>query len=90
VNTLHGKNMKYVPILDAAIAARPSGADGYEAYTEAESKGLFIKTQDGETLTGQVWPGDAAFPDFFAGETSGWWGKWLSDLYSKVPFDGLW
>lgn len=37
-----------------------------------------------------MWPDDAAFPDFFNEKTAPWWQKWLSDMQSKVAFDGLW
>jgi len=90
VKSLHDKNMRYVPIIDAAIAVRPAAAAGYPVYTEGLTQDVFIKTDKGEVFVGEVWPGDSAFPDFLAANTGAWWGKWLSALYSQVPFDGLW
>jgi alpha-glucosidase (family GH31 glycosyl hydrolase) len=55
--------MHYIPILDAGIAQRLD--DDYEAYTEGVSQDIFVKTGDGsEILTVEVWPAEAAFPDF--------------------------
>lgn len=62
--------MHYIPIIDAGVAIRDSG---YEAYTDGKDKDVFIKNQAGEILAGQVWPDDAAFPDFFGENTESWW-----------------
>jgi len=71
VDDLHSKNMKYIPIIDAGVAKRSSG---YEAYTDGVSKDIFVKAPvDDEIFTGQVWPNDASFPDFFADGASDWW-----------------
>jgi alpha-glucosidase (family GH31 glycosyl hydrolase) len=37
-----------------------------------------------------VWPDDAAFPDFFAKNTTDFWKHWLTEFHNAVPFDGLW
>jgi alpha-glucosidase (family GH31 glycosyl hydrolase) len=86
VDDLHTANKHYIPIIDAGIAKRK----GYEAYEDGLNQDVFIKTDAGDVFTGQVWPDDAAFPDWFAPNTAAWWSKWLSDFQSKVAFDGLW
>jgi len=43
-----------------------------------------------ETLVGEVWPNDAAYPDFFNPTTATWWKKWLTSLHKTLPFDGVW
>jgi alpha-glucosidase (family GH31 glycosyl hydrolase) len=73
VNSLHEKNMHYVPIIDGGVAKR---AEGYEAYTDGVNNNVFIQVEvngQNEVFAGQVWPNDAAFPDFFAENTAGWW-----------------
>jgi alpha-glucosidase (family GH31 glycosyl hydrolase) len=40
VNSLHEKNMHYIPIIDAGIAKR---TEGYEAYADGVSEDVFIK-----------------------------------------------
>ena len=87
---LHEKNMHYVPIIDAGLAQRTSIEANYTAFADGLDKDVFIKTEAGEVLTGQVWPDDAAFPDFFAENTTSWWHAWLTKLHDQVAFDGLW
>ena len=41
-------------------------------------------------LSGQVWPVDAVFPDFFKKETGEWWANALTQMNETVGFDGLW
>jgi|LauGreDrversion4_2_1035121.scaffolds.fasta_scaffold85771_2 alpha-glucosidase (family GH31 glycosyl hydrolase) len=72
IETLHGQNMKWVPILDAGTAARPLQKENYPEYLEGEKDGVFLKI-NGETFIGQVWPNDAAFPDFFEPKGIKWW-----------------
>jgi alpha-glucosidase (family GH31 glycosyl hydrolase) len=72
VNDLHTKDMHYIPIIDAGLAKR----NDYEAYTDGVNSNVFIQVSvngQNEVFTGQVWPNDAAFPDFFAENTAGWW-----------------
>lgn len=73
ISDLHSKDMHYIPIIDAGVAKRSSG---YDVYTDGVDKDIFIKAPVGEgdeIFTGQVWPNDAAFPDFFAEGASEWW-----------------
>ena len=86
-DTLHANGMRYVPILDAGLAMRPNG--DYPEYTEALEKDVFLKI-NGETLISQVWPNDAAFPDYYSKNGPQWWKDNLSKMYDKLPFDGLW
>ena len=85
--------MHFVPILDAGIAQREGG--NYSVYNEGKEKDIFIKAYYDEQdqapiFTGEVWPTDAVFPDFFQRETEKWWHKNLDDFYLKLEFDGLW
>ena len=41
-------------------------------------------------LSGQVWPVDAVFPDFFKKKTGEWWANALSQMNETIGFDGLW
>jgi len=87
VDELHSKHMHYIPILDAGLAQRA----GYDAYEEGKKAGIFVKAPNGvDDFTGQVWPTDAAFPDWFHPDTSAHWSKWLTEMHEKLPFDGLW
>lgn len=68
VHELHNKSLHYIPILDAGIAQREGG--NYSAYNTGKEKDVFIKAfPDGPDFTGQVWPTDAVYPDFFSTPT---------------------
>jgi len=93
VNGLHDKNMHWIPIMDAGVAVRNNPQqDGkeYVAFKDGVAEEIFIKDQAGDVMLGQVWPVDAAFPDYFNSKTQDWWSKWLSNFHNQVPFDGLW
>lgn len=87
VKELHGKNMKYVPILDAGLAYRLN--DDYSAFTDGYNKDVFLKL-NGEIFVGEVWPSDAVYPDYYAKNTAQWWQDNLDSMYKQVEFDGLW
>lgn len=70
IEDLHKANRYYVPILDAGIAYRLNS--DYGAFNEAQKDGLFMKAPNGETFIGQVWPNDAAYPDYANPDTIKW------------------
>jgi len=41
-------------------------------------------------LVGEVWPGAAAFVDFFHPNATKYWSDMLDTLYSKINFSGVW
>ncbi|XP_078521078.1 lysosomal alpha-glucosidase-like [Lissotriton helveticus] len=89
VEDLHNHSQHYVVILDPAISStQPPGS--YWPYDEGLKRGIFINSSTGQPMIGKVWPGLTAFPDFTNPETHQWWLENLQQLYSKVPFDGLW
>lgn len=64
--------IKFVPILDAAIAYREN--DGYRTFTEGRDKNVFLKSAvRNEIFQAHSWTNEAAFPDFFNPNTSDWW-----------------
>lgn len=89
INTLHSLGMKWVPILDAGTAARPLATENYPEYLDGVKNNVFLKI-NGEVFVGQVWPNDAAFPDFFDSRGIKWWQDNLDEMHKKVGFDGLW
>ena len=88
VNELHSKNMKFIPIVDAGVSARPN--QGYQAYDTGVAQNAFIKNPDGQLSVGKVWPNEAVYPDFMAPNTDAWWGSQLDSFQKSLPFDGLW
>ncbi len=66
--------MHYVPIIDAGIAYRPWG--DYDAYDSGIQDGIFIKANSNLKTTdfiGEVWPNEAAYPDWFNPNAGPWW-----------------
>ena len=74
VEDLHTKDMHYIPIIDAGLAKR---SEGYQPYTDGVEQNVYIMANgssgEPEIFTGQVWPDDAAYPDFLAENTNTWW-----------------
>ena len=86
---IHENNMQYIPILDAGIAQRQGG--NYSVYNTGVEQDVFVKAYNGgPDLTGEVWPVDAVYPNFFKQNTSVWWKKQLDEFQQNIPFDGLW
>lgn len=75
VTELHGKHMKFVPIVDAGVAYRPN--EGYQAYDTGKTQDIFMKNKDGSVFYGKVWPNEAVYPDFFHPKADAWWGSEL-------------
>lgn len=61
VKSLHQKNMKFVPIIDAGVSYRPG--KGYTAFDQGMQQDVFLKI-NGSPFIGKVWPNEAAYPDF--------------------------
>ena len=81
--------IKFVPIVDPGIAVRPN----YSTYQKGEAQKVFLKSKNdgGQTLVAQVWPNQAAIPDFFAENTAKWWHSELSEFRDNFAnFSGLW
>lgn len=61
---VHEGNQQYIPILDAGIAQRKGG--DYSAYNSGVEQDVFVKAfNGGPDFTGEVWPVDAVYPNFF-------------------------
>ena len=97
VDEVHASKQRFVPIVDAGFGAR----EDYTYFKDGIDKDVFIKTTTRnstmigkldikDVLLGRVWPGYAAFPDWFAPKTQQWWSDALAEFYEKVPFDGIW
>jgi len=88
IDKFHNMSLHWVPIIDAGIALRTWA--NYTAYENGTEMNAFIMTEEGEQLVGQVWPVDAVFVDWTHENATKYWHSQLSDLHSKVKFDGLW
>ena len=86
--------MKYIPIVDAGVAQRLQSTvvEAYDGYTAGVKANAFIKAgSDNSTIfTGQVWPVDSAYPDWFAEGTQDFWGSMMTEFHDMVGFNGVW
>ena len=67
---LAAQGFQVVTIIDPGVKTDPS----YETFAEGVARDYFVRRADGAMLTGPVWPGESAFPDFSRAEVRRWWG----------------
>ena len=90
INSLHSKQQYFVPIVDPAISVREKPGT-YPAYDDGLAQNIFVRDLDGvDPYLGQVWPGPAVFPDFFAENATSYWQEQLRSFYSLAKYDGIW
>uniref|UniRef100_A0AAX7U1H6 alpha-glucosidase n=1 Tax=Astatotilapia calliptera TaxID=8154 RepID=A0AAX7U1H6_ASTCA len=89
---LHEKGQKYILILDPAIATSKRVGDAlYESYDRGTAKNAWVTESDGVTpLIGEVWPGEAVFPDYTSQACIDWWVDEYERFYREVKHDALW
>ncbi|KAL3992154.1 werner syndrome ATP-dependent helicase [Sarotherodon galilaeus] len=89
---LHEKGQRYILILDPAIATSKRVGDApYESYDRGTAKNAWVTESDGVTpLIGEVWPGEAVFPDYTSQACIDWWVDEYERFYREVKHDALW
>ena len=80
---LKAMDFRVVLITDLHIADAPN--QGYAPYDTGAKLDAFVKNPDGSPYVGEVWPGDAVFPDFSRAKVRDWWGG----LYRDFSHDGV-
>lgn len=88
VSYLHERNQHYVMMVDPAVAYQD-----YAAFNNGVDAGAFLTISNGSVYQGVVWPGVAAFPDWFASNTQSYWNNQFSTFFSPdhgVDIDALW
>ncbi|KAF2853273.1 glycoside hydrolase family 31 protein [Plenodomus tracheiphilus IPT5] len=89
IDTLHSRDQRYVLILDPGIHA----VGNYAAYQKGHDNDVFLKAADGTDLLGVQWPGEVAWPDWFAPNTQQWWTEEFESFFSPesgINLDGIW
>jgi len=90
IDRLHSNGQYFVPIIDPAISTREQPGT-YSAYDEGLAQNIFVRDLQGvEPYLGQVWPGPAYFPDFFADNATSYWQQQLEGFYKIAKYDGIW
>jgi alpha-glucosidase len=87
VSDLRGEGFHLVAITDLHIADAPN--QGYAPYDSGIAGDHFVKTPDGKTYVGEVWPGPSVFPDFTRAATRTWWGG-LYKGFHDAGVAGFW
>ncbi|CAL5869557.1 uncharacterized protein PFLUO_LOCUS3787 [Penicillium psychrofluorescens] len=89
IGKLHNNGQHFIPIVDAALWW-PGNLTNYTSYNHGHDLGIFIKNPDGSEFVGQVWPGNAVWPDWLDPKAEGFWATEIADFHQKIPFDGIW
>ncbi|CAN9209744.1 unnamed protein product [Alternaria alternata] len=90
VQTLHSRDQRYILILDPGIHAV---GGQYVTYQKGHDMEVFLKAADGTDLLGVQWPGEVAWPDWFAPNTEKWWAGEIQANFNPdngIDLDGLW
>ncbi|KAF9157282.1 hypothetical protein DFQ26_008903 [Actinomortierella ambigua] len=86
-DNLHTRHQYLSLIVDPGIPIIP----GYEPYDSGMRDDIFVKSDKGVPIVGEVWPGRTYFPDFFnTNETWAWWTRQLKGMRDDVAVDGIW
>lgn len=75
-------------MVDPAVAYQD-----YPAFNDGVADGAFLTLSNGSVYQGVVWPGVAAFPDWFGPKTQEYWTGQFSSFFdpeSGVDIDALW
>ncbi len=85
IQDLKNAGIRVVPIVDPGVKKDPE----YSIYQEGVREDHFCKYLEGDMYTGDVWPGESAFPDFTDERTRKWWGE-KHQYYTDLGIEGIW
>jgi alpha-glucosidase len=82
-------SVRYIPILDAAIAYETSGTN---SFSRGSRRDIFIKDSNDHSkpFIGKVWPGPAVYIDWYNVKAEGYWLDEMERLNDILPFNGMW
>jgi alpha-glucosidase len=82
---LSDEGFRVITIIDPGVKHEP----GYWVFDQGLERGVFCRTEGGDTYIGQVWPGNTVFPDFATEEARAWWGE-LNAAHVESGLAGIW
>jgi alpha-glucosidase len=88
VSYLHNHDQHYIVMVDPAVAY-----SNYTPFNDGVEDSVFLTNSDGSVYQGVVWPGVAAFPDWFAPKTQDYWNEQFASFFDAdkgVDIDALW
>ena len=68
---LRAQGFQPITIIDPGVKVDPTDP----TYAEGLARDYFVRKADGAPFTGNVWPGESAFPDFARADVRQWWGE---------------
>jgi alpha-glucosidase len=74
-----------VTIVDPALKVD----DAWDIYTAGLVGNHYLRSPDGKVFVGQVWAGDAAYPEFSAKDTRSWWAGLVATA-ARRGVRGMW
>lgn len=88
VDNLHGKNKKFVPVVDGSISLQRD----YEPYQRGLSEGVYVRSgaDENRNFEGRDDSGDVVYPDWTKESCENWWINELKEFKKKIAFDGMW
>lgn len=78
------KGFHIYAIVDPAAKADQN----YYVYQQGIAGDYFLKRKNGTVYTGEIWPGESAFPDFTSAKTRAWWASLVAD-FRKAGLSGF-
>lgn len=88
---LEDANFHNVWMINPGVAAETDRfpEEGYSVYEEIIENDFGVKTAEGETYRGEVWPGWCVFPDYTRPDVREWWAGLYAD-YMANGITGVW
>lgn len=85
IEELHRLGMRVVTIVDPGVKVDAE----YATFADGMRRDVFARSADGSLYRGEVWPGEAAFPDFTKREARRFWSEQHQELF-RHGVDGVW
>lgn len=88
VDHLHAHQQKYIVMVDPAVSYTNNSA-----FNAGVQEDIFMKNANGSVYKAVVWPGVAAYPDWFNNQTQSFWNDQFASFFDAntgVDIDALW
>ena len=90
VRDIQASGHKFVTILDPGLSTGEKSGS-YPSFEAGQENGVWILGENGEPVTGSVWPEHPVYyVDFTKPDAKEWWKSEIVKFHGLVPWDGLW
>ena len=93
IKNLHDNGKHYMMIEDCGVAKQTSLPDGkpYYPWINGLLQEIWISSpHTGGAFVGKVWPGEAAWVDYFRPNATNYWVDEFIKFHENIEFDGIW